>query len=149
LLTFFSLLSLSENNSPWKMENQNEKFGDGFRQRRNGPILVATGAHSDGFTPERTPERPIEMSRLLLRPSVDNEVNELVELSDTNSRSAQQWNGSDAESLVSNAGSSGFSRICHPSHLELKRPDSVITTSSLVSSSDTASQVRPSTIVTF
>ena len=122
------------------MENQNEHFGEGFRHRRH-PILVAPGAHSDGFIPERTPDRPIEMSRLGLRPSVDIEVNDLVELSDSNGRSGQQWNGSDAESLVSHAGSSGFSRISHP-HLELKRPDSVITTSSIVSSSDTASQVR-------
>ena len=122
--------------------NQNENFGDGFRHRRQ-PILVATGAHSEGFTPERTPERPVEMTRFVPRPSVDAEVNELVEFHEQPRMS--HWTGSDAESLISQpASTSGFSRN---HHLELKRPDSVITTSSIMSSSDTASQAGDSSSI--
>ena len=122
--------------------NQNENFGDGFRHRRQ-PILVATGAHSEGYTPERAPERPVEMTRLVPRPSVDAEVNELVEFHDQPRTS--HWAGSDAESLISQpASTSGFSRN---HHLELKRPDSVITTSSIMSSSDTASQTGDSSSI--
>ena len=107
------------------MDNQNEFYGDGFRHRRPpGPILVAPGAHSEGFVPVERPsttDRPIEMSRLLPRPSLDIEVNELVDLSGSGGQHARsggltrihhdQWNGSDAESLVSQAASSSnFSR---------------------------------------
>ena len=104
------------------MDNQNDVCGEGFRHRRP-PIVVATGAHSEGFVPvERASlDRPIQMSRLLPRPSVDIEVNGLVDLSgvqhEQNARSGlsrlhhEQWNGSDAESLVSQAASSSnFSR---------------------------------------
>jgi len=101
--------------------SQNEIFGsEGFRHRRQ-PLLVATGAHSDGFLPERAPERPIEMSRLLpTRASTDVEVNELVAINDPNRpnlnrlhQSSDPWAGSDAESLVSSHAASsngGFSR---------------------------------------
>jgi hypothetical protein len=101
------------------MDNPNEVYGEGFRHRRP-PILVATGAHSEGFAPvERaSADRPIEMSRLLARPSVDIEVNDLSVIHhEQNARSGlsrlhhEQWNGSDAESLLSQAAaSSNFSR---------------------------------------
>ena len=127
------------------MNNEHEDFGDsGFRNRRQ-PILVATGAHSEGFVPDRTPERPLEMSRFVPRPSVDSEVTELVEFHDRSRPS--NWVGSDAQSLISQpvSSASGFSRSLH--HLELKRPDSVITTSSIMSSSDTASQAGDSSSI--
>jgi hypothetical protein len=107
-----------------------DNFGDGFRHRRHPAVVEAFAAD---------PRNPAETgARFVPRPSVDVEVNELAEIHDPGRPS--QWHGSDAES------SSGFSRISNH-HLELKRPDSVITTSSIMSSSDTASQAGDSSSI--